>query len=89
MLTIPVTSTSVESGSSKLKIILEGPYHNLNLPFVLTLSVEQEMSDSLDNFNELTDIFATIKAKKNSFITYYFVYFNFCTFLYFIRLNCL
>jgi hypothetical protein len=69
ILSIPVTSAGAERSFSKLKIIknyLKNTLSQCKLTSLATLSIEQEICDSLD-FNELIEIFAAAKARKKQF----------------------
>lgn len=69
ILSIPVTSAGAERSFSKLKIIknyLRSTLSQCKLTSLATLSIEQEICDSLD-FNELIEIFAAAKARKKQF----------------------
>ncbi|XP_025191899.1 uncharacterized protein LOC112592126 [Melanaphis sacchari] len=69
ILSIPVTSAGAERSFSKLKIIknyLKSTLSQSKPTSLATLSIEQEICDSLD-FNELIEIFAVAKARKKQF----------------------
>ena len=69
ILSIPVTSAGAERSFSKLKIIknyLRSTLSQCKLTSLATLSIEQQITDSLD-FSELIAIFAAAKARKKQF----------------------